>query len=128
MTLSELQQKANPVLLDFWNTLQARQDAYFAKHGRYFQLLVSPEIKVIDGVDSTFSVRTPSYEQNIADYQLTYSALVPFQIEVHQYKSPNSFGYIAIVTAELLDGRTFKRSRTSEGVDSGWYEHKPVGQ
>ena len=78
----------------------------------------------IDGADSDFGVRTPHYEQNGADYELTYSSKIPFQIEVHQGKSPQQSGYKAFLWVQLPDGRVFTRNRTNLNVDSGWYEYK----
>lgn len=122
MTLQELQQKANPILVDFWNVLQNREDTYFANHGRYFQLLVSPEAPVVEGADSDFTVRFPHYEQDGGGYNLTYATKIPFQIEVHQWRghAGSTHGYIAYVTVQHLDGRQFRRSRTSDNLDSGW--------
>lgn len=125
MTLSELRNKADPILADFWQTLKTRQDAYFAKHGKYFQLLVSPTDKVSDGVDSNFTIRKPSDEKYEVDVTVPWSTKIPFQIEVHEWVGSDK-GYIAVVTAEV-NGNTYKRSRDSKGEDSGWYKYvEPV--
>ena len=119
-TLAEIRQKADANLVTFWGALTTRQDAYFAKHGRYFQLLISPTSPVIDGVDSDFSLRTPTYEVNINDYNLSFTDKIPFQIEVHQH---GESGYTAFVWVQLLNGDIYTRSRTSDNVDSGWSQY-----
>ena len=124
MTLNELRQKADPILADFWQTLQTRQASYFAKHSKYFQLLVSPTDKVSEGVDSDFSVRKPSDEVHTVDVDVPWSTKVPFQIEVHEWVGSDK-GYIAVVTAEV-NGNIYKRSRNSKGEDSGWYKEDPI--
>jgi hypothetical protein len=120
MTLLELQAKANPILVNFWNALTTRQDAYFTKNGRYFQLLISPTTPVVDGVDSDFTLRAPTYETKVADYNLSFTDKIPFQVEVHQHGDK---GYTAYVWARLPNGNIYLRSRSSDNSDSGWSHH-----
>lgn len=119
MTLQELQTKANAKLADFWTALQTKQDAYFAKHGKYFQLLITS--KVVDGADTTFQVLHPSDEQNLADADFTFASPIPFQIEVSEWVG-HDVGYFVTATVELLNGRRFRRFRNSLNEDTGWYE------
>jgi len=119
-TLAQIRTKADAKLAEFWPILQAKQDAYFAKHGKYFQLLVSPTVTVVDGVDTDFGVRHPTDEPHQIDFG--FASQVPFQIEVHEWVNGGDRGYKAIVTVELLDGRIFTRNRDSNQVDSGWSE------
>jgi hypothetical protein len=118
MTLTELRNKADPILADFWVALKDKEDTYFAKHGKYFQLLVSPTTKVVDGVDSDFTVRKPSDEVHTVDVDVPWATKIPFQIEVHEWVGADK-GYTAIVTAEV-NGETYTRSRNSKNEDSGW--------
>ena len=125
MTLLELKQKANPILLNFWTTLEARQEMYFAKHRKYFQLLVSPTTTVTDGVDSTFIVRKASDEMHIIDVDFTWATKIPFQIEVHEWGNKNEHGYVALVKVKVgLD--EYRRERNSKNVDTGWYKYNPL--
>lgn len=120
MTLAQLKTKANAKLTDFWSALVTKQDAYFAKHGNYFQLLVTNP--VVDGTDTTFEVIHPNDEKNLVDVDFTFNSPIPFQIQVDEWSLGDKAGYIAVVLVELLDGRKFERSRTNQNVDSGWYE------
>lgn len=43
-TLQQIRDKADVVLANFWQALTIKQDAYFAKHGKYFQLLVTNSV------------------------------------------------------------------------------------
>lgn len=125
MTLNELRQKADPILADFWLALKPRQDAYFAKHGKYFQLLVSPTTEVKDGVDSGFAVRKPSDEVHTIDVTVPWATKIPFQIQVHEWVGPQGNGYQAIVSVKVGED-IYMRSRTSTNVDSGWYKYVPL--
>lgn len=123
-TLKQIRQKADAKLADFWSVLTTKQDAYFAKHGRYFQLLISPDTSVIDGVDSSFTKRTPTDERFVVDVDFPWTDKIPFQIEVHEWVgNGDDKGYKAIVWVELADGRIFTRNRDSNQNDSGWYEY-----
>lgn len=126
MTLAELKTKADPVLVSFWTTLKTKQDAYFAKHGKYFQLLVSPTNTVSDGVDSVFTVRKVSDDSFAADVDVPFLSTIPFQIEVHEWVGEKTDkGYTATVTA-VVGGVTYKRARNSNNVDTGWKVYAPV--
>lgn len=126
MTLLELKQKADPILANFWVALKTKQDAYFAKHGKYFQLLVSPTAEVLDGVDSDFVVRKPSDEVHVVDVDFAWESKIPFQIEVHEWVgADNDSGYTALVKVKVgVD--EYRRSRNSNNVDSGWYKVEPI--
>lgn len=134
MTLQELQQKANTKLATFWTALQTKQNAYYAKHGKYFQMLISPIDPVVDGLDSDHVNRIPSDEKSLADRVFTFTEKIPFQIEVNEWQTtdPNNIliitgaGYSATVSVQLPDGRVFKRSRDNLNVDSGWYLYEPI--
>jgi hypothetical protein len=122
MTLNELKTKAEPILTDFWQTLRAHEDAYFAKHGHYFQLLSSN--KVVDGVDTDLVLRVPSDAQYTMDTLQSYSSKVPFQIRVDTYDGPEGNGYVARIEA-FINEKTYRRERDSNNVDSGWYLYTP---
>jgi len=126
MTLTELRDKADAVLVNFWKELKTRQDSYFAKHGKYFQLLVSPEQSVIDGADSDFIVRHPSDVKSLEDISVNFTSKIPFQIEVDEWVGEDK-GYTATVTVELLNGDKYTRSRNSRNEDSGWNKYVEYG-
>lgn len=119
MTLQQLKTKANAKLTTFWTALQTRQDAYFSKHGKYFQLLVGSDLTE-SGADTTFSVVSPPDEMYKVDIDTAWSDTVPFQIDVHEWFG-ETIGYKAICTV-LYQGKKYRRERDSQNVDSGWYE------
>lgn len=125
MTLAELRDKADAKLATFWTALVAKEEAYFAKHGKYFQLLVTPETNVVDGVDNDFTARHPSDEVHVVDVDFNFASQVPFNIEVHEWVGREGSGFKAVAQVELPDGRKFTRSRDSDNVDSGWGEIVP---
>lgn len=122
-TLAQIRDKADTQLAKFWAALQLKQDAYFAKHGKYFQMLVSPVNAVVDGLDSDYVNRVPSDEVFVVDREFSFAKKIPFQIVVDEWVSPDgTAGYKATVYVQLLDGRIFTRNRDSNQVDSGWSE------
>ena len=118
-TLAQIRTKANTKLTEFWQALSTRQDAYFAKHGKYFQLLVTSP--VVDGADTVWELRTPSDEIHALDVGFTFNSPIPFSISVDEWVG-DTVGYSVTATIKLLDGRIFSRKRDSNQVDSDWYE------
>lgn len=121
MTLKELRDKAEPILTDFWIALREKQNAYHAKHGKYFQLLITPETSVIDGVDSDFTKRSPSDEVHTIDVDFVWATKIPFQIEVHEWVRHEESGYSVRIRA-IVNGEEYRRERNSDGVDTNWYK------
>lgn len=119
-TLNQVRNKANAKLTTFWQALSTRQDAYYTKHGKYFQLLIGSELTP-DGEDTAFSVVSPNDEMHPLDIDYTWSDTVPFQIEVHEWVGPEGAGYKGIVTV-LHEGTMYRRVRTNTGEDTNWYE------
>jgi hypothetical protein len=113
-TLQQIRTKANDKLAEIWPNLQARQDAYFAKHGKYFQLLAGSAL-TLDGADTAFTVQLPSDELYAIDINTAWSETVPFQLEVHEWRS----GYLAIVTINH-EGTLYRRMRKNTNEDTGW--------
>ncbi len=121
MTLAKLRDKADTKLAQLWAVLVTKEEAYYAKHGKYFQLLVTPETSVVDGVDSDFTARHPSDEPHQVDVYFAWATKIPFNIQVHEWVGEDK-GFTAIAQVELPNGRKFQRSRNSKNEDSGWNE------
>ncbi len=117
MTPTQLRDKADAKLTTFWEVLRKRQDAYFLKHGKYFQLLVTEN--VVDGVETVFVVRKPNDELHPIDVDFTFGSPIPFSVSVDEWVG-DTRGYSATATVQLLDGRKFRRSRDINNVDTGW--------
>jgi hypothetical protein len=111
MTLQELKTKANAKLVTFWTLLQAKQEAYHQKHDTYFQLLVSPDTDVVDGVDSNWTLRHPSDAHYEVDVDFPWADTIPFQISVDVFGAEKEQGYSATVTAQLPNGNIYRRTR-----------------
>jgi hypothetical protein len=119
-TLIQVRDKANAKLATFWSGLQTRQDAYFAKHGKYFQLLAGSDL-TLDGADTAFNVVSPSDETHVVDIDTAWTDTVPFRIEIHDWVGPNGKGYKGIVTINF-EGTLYRRERDSDNNDTNWYE------
>ena len=117
-TLKQIRSKADTKLAEFWSVLTVKQDAYFAKHGKYFQLIVTSP--VVDGADTTFEVKHPNDELHLVDVDFSFTSPIPFQIRVYEWMGRGEAGYSATVYVELLNGDIYTRSRNNLNVDSGW--------
>lgn len=120
MELQQLIDKSNTSLNLFEKELAVAQDEYFAKHGKYFQLLVSPETKVVDGTDSDFVKRNPPHESKPQDTAITFSQKMPFNIEVHEWVGPKDKGYITIASFMTTEGLIYQRVKDTDKNDTGW--------
>jgi hypothetical protein len=85
MTLAELRDKADAKLATFWTALVTKEEAYFAKHGRYFGFNWSPSTEVVDGVDTNFVLNPPSRFFVAEDVSFP-ATTVPFQIQVIRHE------------------------------------------
>jgi hypothetical protein len=82
MTLNELRTKADTKLGEFWTALVSKQEAYFTKHGHYFQLETSPGILPVDGADTDFAMIHPHDATFTVDADFLFHTKIPFQIRV----------------------------------------------
>lgn len=122
-SLVQIRDKANAKLAEMWPVLVQKQNAYYAKHGKYFQLLITPETIVPNGADSDFSVRTPSDEKFVRDVDFTWSQKIPFQIEVREWQSETwGDGWEATVWVSVND-TIYTRTRDYQNNDTGWRDN-----
>lgn len=124
MTLAQLRDKANAKLADMWPVIQAKEDAYFANHGRYFGLNWSPALEVVDGVDTTLTLDHPTVEHVAAD--VTFSETVPYQIQIFRMSQYDNEYYHVYVRVKLPNGDVWQRDRKQDNTDSGWYQVIPL--
>lgn len=115
-TLQEVRDKADAILANLWVELRNKEIAYFNKHGRYFQLLITPEVTVIDGTDSDLSVRPSPFEQYLEDVTLNWASKIPFQIEVHEFPD----GFTGIVTVEVNGEKYTRQQSFGNNVNRAW--------
>lgn len=123
-TLQQIKTKADDKLVNFWTALNTREDAYFTKHGKYFQLLAGSALTV-DGADTPFSVISPQDEHYAADIDYAWSDTVPFKLSVHEWGGVDGYGYRAIVVI-TANGNTYSRERDNSNNDTGWFQILPV--
>lgn len=123
MTLQQLKTKANAKLTDFWGALSTKQDAYYAKHGKYFQLIVTSP--VVDGADTTFEVIHPNDEKHLADVDFDFASPIPFQIKVDEWVGDGQ-GYSATAIVELPNGDKYTRTHHNNGDDTNWSLVVPI--
>ena len=125
MTLAEIRTKANAKLADMWPVIQAKEGAYFTKHGRYFGINWSPTLEVIDGVDTDLEVSHPTVEHRQAD--VTFPATqVPYQIQIFRMSQYDNEYYHVYIRVKLPNGDVWERNRKQDNTDSGWYQVIPL--
>jgi hypothetical protein len=151
MTLAELRDKADAKLATFWTALVTKEEAYFAKHGRYFGFNWSPSLEVVDGVDTNFVLNPPSRFFESADVSFP-ATTVPFQIQVIRHEGPQimdtqdgvnigpegaetpnmidphkGHGFTATVRVKLPNDDVYTRSKGygRYGTDQPWTKYEP---
>lgn len=127
-TLQEVRTTVDSFLADLWvKKIVPKEEEYFAKHGRYAQVLLSPNTPVKDGGVGTFSLRAPYYEKNIADFHFSIETPVPMEIEIHQHQRRGEFGFTAYAFVEFK-GKRYRRSKNYKfgTVDIPWQEVIPL--
>jgi len=112
-TLAQIRTKANTKLVEFWDLLLPKQEAYFLKHGAFFQLLVTSP--VVDGADTTFVVTKPNDEKHTVDVDFSFNSPIPFSISVDVWVGKTT-GFSITAIIELLDGRKFTRKREATPI------------
>lgn len=113
MTLESLKTKANTKLTEFWDLLLPKQEAYFLKHNKFFQLLITDP--VVDGVDTTFEIRKPNDELHAVDVDFEFNSPIPFSISVDEWVGGDT-GFSVTVYVELPTGEKYTRTRTAVPV------------
>jgi len=110
MTLQELKTKADAKLVEFWDVLVVKQEVYFLKHNKFFQLLATDG--VVDGADTTWVMRQPNDELHTIDVDFEFNSPVPFQVLVSEWVG-DTVGFWVEAVVELPDGRKFSRTRSA---------------
>ena len=124
MTLAELRDKADAKLATFWSALVTKEEAYFAKHGRYFGFNWSPSTEVVDGVDTNFVLNPPSRFFVAEDVSFP-ATTVPFQIQVIRHEGPLGHGFTGIVRVKLPNDDVYIRTKGygAHSDDRAWYKY-----
>jgi hypothetical protein len=129
-TLPEITNKVDKWFEAFWKgILLPKELAYFKRNGRFFQLLITPETPLENGLEGTFNLRLSSDEVAPDDIKtLTVSSPVPAQIEVHIHEGFYKHGFTAHVWVKVL-GKIYHRSKGYGDVDTldqPWHEVEPT--
>ena len=126
LTLKQLRDKANARLTPFFKEVSDKQDAYFAKHGKYFQKLITNQPKDEEEVD--WSDNAPADEKHSKDAELaTAGGKLPFAIKIDEFVGPdNTAGWSMTCTVKLSDDTMYRRKRDNEGNDTNWELYDPA--
>lgn len=123
-TLGEIRTKVDNVLADLWvNKIVPKEEAFFALHGRYAQVLISPTTIPEDDATGEFTYRPPSDEGWAPDFTFSIATPVPAAFEIHTHGGPGGHGFTAHVYVTVL-GKTYHRAKAYGvgGEDVAWHE------
>ncbi len=117
--------RADAMLNGLWNHIQARQNVYFNKHGRYFQGLLTPRnVRNTDG-PTDLGRRPHDQAESWADAGFVLPVSVPASLEIHVYDGPLGHGYTAILHYKSGGKRFTKASSVGPEAshrNHGWRE------
>jgi hypothetical protein len=127
MTLAEIRTKVDNWLADKWvNVIVPKEQAYFAKHGRYFGMNWSPVAEVTDGTDTAFVFNQPSRFFVAQDVDVTFPS-IPFQLQIICHDGPTGKGFTGWAKVKLLNGDVYLRSQGygEYGETNPWFKFIP---
>lgn len=123
LTLNQLRTKANTRLTEIWPVIVAKQDEYFAKHGKYFQKVVTNQ--PVDEEELLWVDQPPSDEKHPADCVLSITGgALPFAISIDEWVG-DTIGWSATVTVQLANGDRYTRTRDYQNNDTNWSKIEP---
>lgn len=121
------QDNADTFLNDFLAHIAARQDAYSAIHGKYFQGISTHSVVPADGFETApdLSVKPTDQAEDWDDIGFILPDTLPCAVEIHTYDGPLGKGYDVILTVEV-NGQKWQRAK-STGPEAhyrvhAWYE------
>lgn len=119
LTLTQLRDKANDRLTNIWPQIVAKQDAYYAKRGKYFQKLVTNQPQ--DDQEEDWQDLVPSDEKYPTDATLSFTGgKLPFALSIDEWVRGDDAGWSATVRVKLANGDIYTRTRDNENNDTGW--------
>jgi hypothetical protein len=123
LTLTELRNKANTRLAEIWPLIVAKQDAYFTKHSKYFQKVITNQ--PVDEEEFAWVDQPPSDEKHPTDAVLVIDGgALPFAIRIDEWVG-ETVGWSANVTVELANGDKYTRTRDYQNNDTNWSKIEP---
>lgn len=113
LTLAQARTKVDTFLADHWPTVLARQETYFAAHGRYWQGLRAftiPPVQAEDATPDCLSSHPADQAETWLDVFPDLPAQWPASVRCDVYDGPSGMGYVVTVRG-TLNGVTWERSR-----------------
>jgi len=118
-TLTQIRNAIDARLKSLWPVVQARQDAYFAAHGHYWQGLRTHTLHPADGNETLPDVgdKTPS-DQPTAWPGTLIASPIPMSLQIDVYDGPRGKGYVATVRVGY-NGKVYERA-AQVGPETDW--------
>ena len=111
-TLNEIRDAIDARLASLWPHIAARQNTYFANHGKYFQGIITPGALPADGQEITpdLTLRPHDQTQTWANANFNLGVTIPMRIALDTYAGPLGPGWVGRVWVRV-QGRTWTRAR-----------------
>lgn len=123
-TLQQIRNKVDAFLADLWvNKIVPKEEAYFALHGHYAQVLKSPEVMPEDDSEDFYIKRPPPDELYPDDFEFEIATPIPAQFEIHTYDKRPDHGFVGHVYVKV-NGKVYHRAKAHGvgGQDIPWHE------
>ena len=107
-TPAQIRNAVDTRLANLWSTIQTRQDAYHATHGRYWQGRRTHTLDPADGTEVLPDIGTacpPDSEPYPASWR---SQTYPMSLQLDVYDGPQGKGYLALVQV-TINGPAWRR-------------------
>ena len=123
-TLSAVRNRVDTILANHWPNVQARQAAYFARTGRYWQGLRTHLVTPAHVTAAYSDVAPTRYTDKPTDQAESWAAALqeiegvalPMTIIMDVYQTPQGWGYVATVEVRY-NGTLYSRSQ-NVGVEA----------
>jgi hypothetical protein len=116
-TLAQVRTAADNKLTTLWPNVQAREAAYFAAHGHYWQGIVTTDVDALPDNLATGTVleMVPDLTRKPSDQPTSWAGeglalgSLPMALQIDVYEAPEGHGYVATVYVRYR-GTTYYRS------------------
>jgi hypothetical protein len=124
-SLANVRNRVDTILANHWPNAQARQAAYFARTGKYWQGLRTATIPPSHTTAAYFDLVPDRYTSRPTDQAETWAEAfaeienlaIPMAITMDVYQAPAGWGYVATVEARY-NGTLYRRSQ-NVGAETG---------
>lgn len=119
-TPAQIRAACDTAVTNAWAAITAKQDAYFAANGSYWQGYRSHSVTPADGATATPDIGTATPSDLVGQPwpAAIRSSSLPCSLEIHRYQTPrDGWGWLAIVSVTIL-GATWQKVQNGAGPET----------